>query len=146
MLGDSSFQIKPIYPEKGLPTKLQMDQIRGKLRKESDYGSAEYFNLIKTVVPLRVSFVKASEESEKKEIAGEELKAWISFVDTRREMLKENRSFTISPVTYRLLRESFDRERDRKSAKVPAKALVDMHGNFSKIYKLSIPIHPRNLS
>ena len=126
--------------------KLQMDQIRGKLRNEKDYGSPEYFNLIKTVVPLRASFVKATEESEKKEIAGEEIRAWLGFLEARKEMLKDNKDFTINPVVHRLLKESFDRERDRKNAKVPSKALVDLHGNFSKVYKLAIPIHPRNLS
>ena len=144
--GDDSFQIKKIYPEKGLPMKIQMDQIRGKLKKESEYGSAEYFNLIKTVVPLRESFVKTKDDSAKKEIAGEEIRAWLSFVEARKEMLKDNSDFTIQTATYLRLKEAFDRERSRKTAKVPAKALVDMHGNFGKVFKVNIPIHPRNLS
>ena len=123
-----------------------MDQIRGKLKKESEYGSAEYFNLIKTVVPLRTTFVRTNDDSERKEIAGEEIRAWLSFVEARKEMLKDNPDFTITGPTYIRLKEAFDRERNRKTALVPANKLIDMHGNFAKVFKVTIPIHPRNLS
>ena len=61
-------------------------------------------------------------------------------------MLKDMKDFSIPKGTYTLLKEAFERERGRKTGKVPAKALIDMHGNFIKVYKLTIPIHPRNLS
>ena len=83
------FQVRPIYPEKGLPIKLQMAQIRGKLEQEEDYGSAEYFQLIKQIVPLRTSFSKTKDHDVKREIAGEEIKAWLGFLEARKEMLKD---------------------------------------------------------
>ena len=70
-----------------------MAQLRGTLRDEKDYGSPEYYNLIKTVVPLRDTFWKTKDISAKKEIAGEEIRAWLGFLEARKEMLKGNREF-----------------------------------------------------
>ena len=65
------------------------------------------------MVPLRESFVNEKDDSAKKEIAGEEIRAWLSFVEARKEMLKDNPDFNISTATYLRLKEAFDRERSR---------------------------------
>ena len=123
-----------------------MAQISGRLKDEADYGSKEYFQLAQQIAPLRRSFRVERDAAARKEIAGEEIKAWLSFLEARKEMLKENPDFQFSMGTQKMLKESFDRVRERESAQVRAKDLIEMHGTYAKAFKLRIPIHPRNLA
>ena len=82
----------------------------------------------------------------RKEIAGEQMKAWLSFLEARKEMLKDNPNFQFNIDTQKMLKESFDRMRDRRTTLVKAKDLIEMHGKFAKVFKLRIPIHPHNLA
>ena len=46
----------------------------------------------------------------------------------------------------RLIKEAFDRLRNRDSQRVDATDLIDFHGLFVKSFKFKVPIHPKNLS
>ena len=117
------------------------------MKDEAAYGSSEYFQLAQQIAPLRRRFRYESDANARKEIAGEQIKAWLSFLEARKEMLKDNPNFQFDMGTQKMLKESFDRVRDRQSAQVPAKDLIEMHGKFAKaLHKLRIPVHPRNLA
>ena len=45
-----------------------------------------------------------------------------------------------------LLKESFDRLKNRDTACVDSSDLIESHGLFAKSYKFKVPIHPKNLS
>ena len=124
----------------------QIGQITGRLKKEEDYGCPEYFKLVQTVVPLRKSFRFESDREARKEIASEQYKAWMSFLEARKEMLKDHPEFKFDFSSQKMLKETFDRLTERQSAKLPSKSLIDLHGQFSQFYKLRVPIHPRNLA
>ena len=45
-----------------------------------------------------------------------------------------------------ILKEAFDRHRNRDTMRVDAAELIDVHASFSKTFQFRVPIHPRNLS
>ena len=45
-----------------------------------------------------------------------------------------------------LLKESFDRLKNRDTQCVDSSDLIEAHGLFAKSYKFKVPIHPKNLS
>jgi hypothetical protein len=53
--------------------------------------------------------------------------------------------WSIDPKDASLLRENFDRYKDRKTHSLKAEELVDFHHDYSKKFKLRIPLHPKNL-
>ena len=70
----------------------------------------------------------------------------MSFLEARKEMLKDHPEFKFDFSSQKMLKESFDRLSERQSARLKAKSLIDLHGKFSQFYKLRVPIHPRNLA
>ena len=70
----------------------------------------------------------------------------MSFLEARKEMLKDHPEFQFQINSQKMLKEAFDRLTERNSARLPAKSLIEMHGKFAQVYKLKVPIHPRNLA
>jgi hypothetical protein len=52
----------------------------------------------------------------------------------------------IDDLTYRHLQEFFDRQKDHLSRKIHATRMTEFHGEFSKMYKFTVPIAPKNMS
>ena len=61
-------------------------------------------------------------------------------------MLKNNPEFSIDSETQHMLKDSFERFRDRVSARVPSEKITDVHGQFASNFKFKVPISPRNLA
>ena len=53
--------------------------------------------------------------------------------------------YWIEDGSVKLLKEAFDRMRNRDTQRVDAPDLVDVHASFSKTFTFKVPIHPRNL-
>jgi len=45
-----------------------------------------------------------------------------------------------------LLEDYFDRFKDRKTHKIPAEKMTEFHGEFAKMFRFKVPLHPKNLS
>jgi len=113
------------------------------------YHHPEYETLIKTVVPLRHSFRLTHDASARKEIANEEFGAWTKYLEVRKEEIRSEEwgvGFTIDSKTKSLLRDQFDRLKNRDTLKVKSAKIVDFHSEFGKKFRFRVPIHPRNLS
>jgi hypothetical protein len=82
----------------------------------------------------------------RKKLASSELKAWLEFVEQRKEKLKGNPDFTIDPTTLMKLKDSFDRFRERSSARVPTEKITDVHQLFAGHFRFKVPINPKNLA
>lgn len=44
------------------------------------------------------------------------------------------------------MKDFFDRFKDRHTHKIPAEKLTDFHGEYAKMFKFKVPLHPKNLS
>ena len=95
---------------------------------------------------LRKSFRRTESLEERAEIGKEELAHWLQYVERRKEVVSKLPEAWIEPNSARLLKEAFDRMRDRNTGLVMAPDLVDVHGSFAQTFKFKVPIHPRNLS
>lgn len=121
------------------------------------------------VVPLRKQYRSESDLGARKEMAKQEFDYWHGYLLSRKEEiagLEEKRRALEEDVEgqeahkdtllhYRhaitsddrgLLEDYFDRFKDRKSHKIPAEKMTDFHGEFSKMFKFKVPLHPKNLS
>ena len=55
-------------------------------------------------------------------------------------------SHSISADDHGRLKDFFDRFKDRKTHKMPAEKLTDFHGEYAKMFRFKVPLHPKNLS
>ena len=116
---------------------------------EQDYPNKEYFTLSTTVNKLREEYVRARKFSDRCQIATDELTAWKTYINERKTLLKSEElagEHWLSEKSYRLLKESFDREKHRETARMGSDRVVDMHNQYAKAYQFRIPLHQRNLS
>jgi len=144
------YQVKKEYPEP-ISMKVQNAAITGQFGlaqlDKSKYFNAAHFDLIRSVVPLRDLFRKTRIDKEAQmQIASEELNHWLSYVQRRKEHCMKDPSTWIEDSSVKLLKESFDRYRNRDSQKVSAPDLIEVHGVFAKAFTFKVPINPRNLS
>lgn len=113
----------------------------------NEYPDTTYRDLIQKLTELRDAQDKCNISGPKrKKLAANELKAWMDFVEQRKDMLKDNPDFTIDPTTLMKLKDSFDRFRERKSARVPTEKITDVHQLFASHFRFRVPIHPKNLA
>ena len=145
-----NYQIKPEYPDP-LAVKIQLAAIKGTYGFQSQYKN-KYFNnahydLVKELVPIRQSFRsnKVSVDAQRA-IAKKELKHWLTYLERRKETISKQPDYWIEDSSKNLLKESFDRLRNRDTQRVNGADLVEVHGCFSKNFTFKVPIHPRNLS
>ena len=110
-----------------------------------------------------------SDSGAKKEIAKTEFEHWNSYLEFRKQNIKETEalreqkvdalesaealadsglgySHVIQPKDERNLKEYFDRFKDRKTYKVSSDRLTSFHGEVSKVFGFNVPLHPKNLS
>jgi len=98
---------------------------------------------MQAVVPLRDQFRRESTVEGRKQIAETEFSAWKHYLMNRKEHIAaEMPDFHIGASTKTLLREQFDRMKDRKTMGLPAEELADMHGEFASKFKIRMPINP----
>lgn len=45
-----------------------------------------------------------------------------------------------------MLKDAFERFRDRTTAKVPSEKITDAHAQFATTFKFKLPINPKNLA
>lgn len=77
-------------------------------------------------------------------MAKEEFEAWNGYMELRRAVLPKP-DFAIDEKELSLLKENFDRFKDRKTHSIKAEDLVDFHHDYSKKFKFRVPVHPKNL-
>lgn len=54
--------------------------------------------------------------------------------------------YSISPTDHKTMKEFFDRFKDRKTHMIHASKMTEYHGEYSKIFRFNVPLHPKNLS
>ena len=77
-------------------------------------------------------------------MAKEEFDAWTSYLEERRTALPKP-DYEIDQKDFSLLKEHFDRFKDRKTHAVKSEDLVEFHYDFSKKFKFRVPLHPKNM-
>lgn len=137
---EKNFQVDPIIaPPKDI--RIQMKEING---KTNEYHCAEYATLMGKLLPIRKEFPKTKDFLARKQMAKEEFDAWHAYLESRKLVLPKP-EFEIDEKNLSLLRENFDRFKDRKTHAVKSEELVDFHHDFAKKFKFKIPLHPKNL-
>ena len=109
-----------------------------------DHHNSEYTSLLSKVMPIRKEFPKTKDITARKQMAKEEYDAWSSYLEVRKLALP-NPEFVIDEKDLSLLRENFDRFKDRKTHAVKSEELVDFHSDFAKKFKFRVPLHPKNM-
>eukprot|EP00331_Platyophrya_macrostoma_P018111 CAMPEP_0176465740 /NCGR_PEP_ID=MMETSP0127-20121128/37474_1 /TAXON_ID=938130 /ORGANISM="Platyophrya macrostoma, Strain WH" /LENGTH=284 /DNA_ID=CAMNT_0017858769 /DNA_START=13 /DNA_END=867 /DNA_ORIENTATION=+ len=107
------------------------------------YHNQNYEELIKKISQSRISFRKEKTSNARKQIAAEEFKAWKKYVDERKQQLTED--FKITDEMKLAFKDSWDRHKERNTNVVKPAKILDVHSNFAKARKFSIPVDPRNL-
>jgi len=88
-----------------------------------------------SIVPIRNAFRHPRLlESTQKELAQQELGHWLTYLERRKEHVSQIDEYWIQEGSKRLLKEAFDRRRNRDSQKVDAADLIEVHGLFSKSF------------
>jgi len=77
-------------------------------------------------------------------MAKEEFDAWTSYMEERRSVLPKP-DYEIDQKDFSLLKEHFDRLKDRKTHAIKSEDLVEFHYDFSKKFKFRVPLHPKNM-
>lgn len=77
-------------------------------------------------------------------MAKEEFDAWNEYLEIRREALPKP-DFEIDQKDLSLVREQFDRLKDRKTHAIKSEELVEFHYDFARKFKFRIPLHPKNM-
>jgi hypothetical protein len=67
-------------------------------------------------------------------------------VEKRKEVVSKEAEYWIQDGSKALLKEAFDRHRNRDTMRVDAAELIDVHASFAKTFQFRVPINPRNLS
>ncbi len=100
--------------------------------------------MMKKLVLIRKEFPKTKDVSARKEMAKEELSHWAGYLEARRAALPKP-DYHIDEKDLSLLRDNFDRFKDRKTHAVKSEELVDFHHDFTKKFKFRVPLHPKNM-
>ena len=77
-------------------------------------------------------------------MAKEEFDAWNGYLEIRREALPKP-DYEIDQKDFSLLKEHFDRYKDRKTHAVKSEDMVEFHSDFAKKFKFRVPLHPKNM-
>jgi hypothetical protein len=112
--------------------------------KAKDYHNPEYAALMSSLLPIRKEFPRSKDVQARKQMAKEEFDLWNGYLETRKAVLPSP-DYHIEEKDLSLLRENFDRFKDRKTHAVKSEELVDFHHDFSKKFKFRVPLHPKNM-
>ena len=130
--------------------RLQTSWMNGDFDEVKQYPYKEYGEMILDVRKFRKDYQHAKTYDDRKEIAKEEFQRWVKYLEIRKERIRDNPELSIDnwipTKSYKLLKESFDREKHRDTNRVMSDKIVEMHSRISKVYQFVVPIHPRNLS
>ena len=152
-------QAEIVHETKGKPLKQGVHKFHNPLYKE----------LLLNVVPLRKEYRKIKDLDGRKEMAKREFDLWNGYLEARKaeidgleaerlaieegvEVKEAHRkvrvhySHKIKSNDMHIIKEWFDRYKSRKTHKLPADKLTDLFGEYSKMFKVKIPLHPKNLS
>lgn len=146
-----NYQIRPEYIAP-LKASVQNAAIEGKHglkdgKFKGHYHNSEHFDLISKIVPLRNAF-RHPNATQKKQLscARREIEAWVEYVERRKDRISQIEEYWMQEGSRVLLKESFDRLKNRDTQCVDSSDLIEAHGLFAKSYKFKVPIHPKNLS
>ena len=120
---------------------IQVAEINGKAK---ELHNEQYGQLLQKVVPIRKEFPKCKDVQARKQMAKEEFDAWNDYLEIRRQALPKP-DFEIEQKDLSLLKEHFDRSKDRKTHAVKSLDMVEFHSEFAKKFKFRVPLHPKNL-
>lgn len=134
----NSYQIRAEYPTPN-PTRFQMAAINGTHgfhpSMKSKYYGAAHFDLMRKIFPLRVSFRNEKyDASARREMAKQELDHWLEYYARQKEQVMQQDEYWIQSGSIKLLKEAFDRQRNRDTMLVSASDIIDAHGMFSKTF------------
>lgn len=128
----------------------QNKEIQGTLEAGS-YLSPSSETLMETLRQTRSDL-----ESPLKTIAQTEMHAWQMFVDSRRNEIpieqgdedpgEEPGEYGINQKFMGLIRENFDRHKNRKTHLLSPSKIVDFHNDLGQKFLFDIRFHPRNMS
>lgn len=121
--------------------KIQLQEISGRAEQ---YHNPEYAQLLQKVVPLRKEFPKTKDVKARKEMAKEEFDTWYAYHQARKVALPKP-DFEIDEKEFSLIKEQFDRFKDRKTHCIMSEDLVEFHHDFAKKFKFRIPLNPKNM-
>ena len=77
-------------------------------------------------------------------MAKEEFEAWNAYLEARKLDLPKP-DFEIDQKDFSMIKEHFDRQKDRKTHTIKSEELVEFHHDFAKKFKFRIPLHPKNM-
>ena len=114
---------------------------------KNSYPDETFRDLARSLRTLREEHTKVSLAGPKRKLlATKELEAWMTFIDARKDQLKNNPDFNIDTATFIKLKDSFDRHRERTTARVPSEKIIDVHQLFAGNFRFKVPLHPKNLA
>lgn len=144
---------------------------RGKPLKfgQHQYHTPLYRDLLMNVVPLRKEYRRVKDLDARKEMAKQEFDFWHGYLNARKEEIADlesrrkaleddvegkeahkdsllHYSHSLKEADQMMLKDFFDRYKDRKTHKLPADKLTEFLGEYSKMYIVKIPLHPKNMS
>lgn len=82
-------------------------------------------------MPIRKEFPKTKDVTARKQMAKEEFDAWNGYLEVRRTVLPAP-DFQIDQKDFSMIKEHFDRQKDRKTHAIKSEDLVDFHSDFAK--------------
>lgn len=148
--GKRNYRPKEEYPEPQL-MRLQHRTIQGKWGLDPKYmgnyyGKAHY-DLMRHIVPLRDIYVQHRTDAKgRQQINTRMLEHWLVYMDRKKELCAETpHEFWMTDRQRALLKDVFDRFRNRENAQVQGLDLIDYHGALAKGFTFDVPINPRNL-
>lgn len=139
-LKNTDFQVPPVFAEPK-DIRIQLKEIRG---LATEFHNTEYAKLIGVITPIRKEWGKTKDLEGRKQMAKEEFDAWNGYLEARKSDLPKP-DFVIDDKDLSLLRDNFDRFKDRKTHAVKSGDLVDFHHDFTKKFKFRVPLHPKNM-
>lgn len=148
-----------VHIAKGKPLKYGQHQFHSPLYRE----------LLMNVVPLRKEYRLVKDLDARKEMAKQEFDFWHGYLNARKaeiadlenrrkaleddveskEALKDSLlhySHSVKSSDQMRLKDFFDRYKDRKTHKLPAEKVTEFFGEYSKMFLVKIPLHPKNFS
>jgi len=112
--------------------------------KAKEYHNPEYGAMMCSLLRIRKEFPRCKDVQARKQMAKEEFDLWHGYLEARKAVLPSP-DYHIEDKDLSLLRENFDRFKDRKTHAVKSEDLVEFHHDFSKKFKFRVPFHPKNM-
>lgn len=98
---------------------------------------------MKKVLPIRREFPKIKDLTARKQMAKKSSMLGTAIWKQRAVLPKPD--YHIDEKDLSLIREAFDRIKDRKTHAIKSEELVDFNHDFAKKFKFKVPLHPKNM-